>query len=619
VNLFTIDFETYYDQEYSLSKMSTEDYVSDPRFDIMLVSVKRNDEPPRWATGDVWTLHYFFEEMGLYDGACLAHNGIFDFLILERWFNFVPKLMFDTLAMAQAVLKPFSRSISLDSCLKMINLGIKKGTEVYNMKGRTRASLTKYEMQQYANYCMDDAEGEYRLFKHLRVEFPPSELEVIDMTLRMYLQPKLLLDADLLCTVLQETQAKKAQQLASLPEWVTKDMLGSNVKFADLLRTIGIDPPLKISPITLQQTYAFAKNDTAYKEMEEIYADDPLISSILAARIGVKSTIEESRCQRLIGISQRHKRLRVPLRYYAAHTGRYGGMEGINMQNPPRVDKSRLRFTFRAPKDHVVLGLDLAQIEARIVAWLCGQKDLVLDFANKVDVYSKFASSAFKCETVKGRSKEDDKRRFVGKTCILGLGYGMGGTKLRLTLRQGGVKTEAYETETYVHTYRSLYAQIPKYWRLMDHVLQAMAAGGIRKIGPLKFAKDMIFLPNGMKIFYPNLRHITATIGKLKGYEGWVYDYAGEVRTLWGGKVTENIVQALARILVMDYMRQIRRQFGLSPTLQVHDELDYVVPAQYADYYLQECSKIMVVPPRWAPDLPVAVEGHYGPTFGDCK
>lgn len=611
----TIDFETFYSKEYSLTKMSTEDYVMDPRFEVILVGIKINNDAPYWITGTHAQIKAHLLSLNLHECAVLCHNTMFDALILVAIFGIVAAMYCDTLALAQAQLKPFHRSISLDSCLKHVNLGIQKGDEVHNMMGRSRLSLSKAELERYAAYCCTDCEGEFRLFKYLAPQFPKSELEIIDITLRMYLLPHLELDPNVLAVNLAEVRAKKEQMLAQLPADVQKADLMSNPKFADVLMRYGVDVPTKISPTTGVVTYAFAKTDTGWKELEDEWADDDIVSAILATRLSAKSTLEETRSQRLLDISRKYPKFRIPLRYYAAHPGRYGGMESINAQNFPRIDKSKMRFAVRAPKGYVVLAADLAQIEARIVAWLAGQKNLVEAFRNREDIYSQFATTAIGIETVKDRSKEDKKRRFIGKTCILGLGYGMGDTKLRATLRKDGIKVEVPECQKWVGTYRQIYQRIPMLWRHFDNHLSIMSSGAGRvKVGPVTLAKHSIILPNGMALVYNNLRQHES-----EKYTGWVYNFAGEVRTLWGGKVTENVVQALARILVMEYMLTIKHTLRLYPVLQQHDELDYVVPITYAEKVAAAIGKIMRVPPTWAPDLPVEVEINYGQTLGDCK
>jgi DNA polymerase I-like protein with 3'-5' exonuclease and polymerase domains len=616
VRFVTIDFETYYDDQYSLSKLSTEDYVNDPRFEVILVGIKIGNEPKYWITGTKKEIKAHFDTLALQECAILGHHMMFDGLVLVVHFGIVPFMYCDTRLLAQAQLKPFLRSVSLKSCLEHLNLGVRKGDEVINMKGRTRASLSKYELEKYALYCLDDVEGTFRLFKYLAPQFPREELEIIDMILRMYLLPQLELDANHLAVHLAEVRAKKEQALNSLPHDVQKSDLMSNPKFAAVLERYGVDVPTKISPTTGAVTFAFSKNDTGWKELEDEWADDPVVSAILAARLSSKSTLEESRSMRLLDIANRYPKFRVPLLYYAAHTGRLGGTEGINPQNFPRIDKSKMRFGIKAPKGYVVLAADLAQIEARITAWLAGQKDLLQAFREKRDIYAEFASEALGREIVKGRSKEDNKWRFVGKTCVLGLGFGMSAKKLQATLRKDGVILTLEECERFVNIYRvRKYPKIPALWHTFENYLSMMASGQARaKVGPVTLAKHSVILPNGMAIVYNNLRWL-----QNEKFNGWVYNFGGMIRTMWGGKETENIAQALARIMVMQYALQIKHTIGLYPALQQHDELDYVVREQYAVKVAAVIGKIIRVSPTWAPDLPVEVEINYGPSLGDCK
>lgn len=631
MNLIVTDFETYYAQDYSLSMMSTEEYVNDPRFEIILVGIKINHAPPYWITGSRLDIANHFAAIKLAEAAVLCHNTMFDALILAVHFDIYPAMYLDSMALAQALLKPFSRSISLHSCLEQLDLGVKKGTVIKDMKGRTRASLSAAELRKYGEYSCDDCEGEYRLFKYLMPQLPREELQVIDLTLRMYLQPMFELDRDLLCLELAGVRARKEQVRNSLPATVTEDKLMSNVKFAELLTSYGVDLPLKISPTTGKAAYAFARTDTGWKELEEEYEDDPVISAILTARLNAKSTLEESRYERLVNIAARFDKFRIPIRYAAAHTFRDGGTERINAQNLPRVDKSKMRFAVRAPKGYVVLAADLAQIEARVTAWLAGQQNLLSQFRAGQDTYSIFYTSATGVQVVKNRSAADVKYRFIGKTCVLGLGFGVGAKKLQATLRKDGIKLELSECQRLVDVYRmQLYPHIPMLWRRFDQAIPILAGqvSGSIKIGCVTVVKGAIILPNRMAIVYNNVRQV-----ETDKYKGWVYNYAGEVRTLWGGKITENVVQALARIMVMGYMLEIRRRTTLIPALRQHDELDYIVSAPglvydeakkrwyspFAEKIALAVGKLMRVPPSWAPDLPVEVEINYGPTLGHCK
>lgn len=618
-----VDFETYYDKDYSLTKMSTEDYVNDHRFEIVLVGITWSDGSRVWTTGTKAHIAEWLDRQGIYDSFIIAHNGFFDFLILAVHFGRVPKMMCCTLKMAYVYVRPHVVSCSLDNCLKALDAPVKKGDEVKHMLGRTRQSLSAKEMQAYANYCLDDCEGTMFIFKELAPQFPKEEFQIIDMTLRMWTQPQLLLDANLLAQNLREVREKKAQQMRQLPPSITEKDLRSNPKFAKVLQSYGIEVPMKVSKTTKEETYAFAKTDTGWKELEDKWGDHPEVGPLLVARVGAKSTIEESRSVRLLNIATKYKKFRIPLMYYGAHTGRYGGREGINAQNLPRVDKSRMRFAVRAPKGCVVLAADLAQIEARITAWLAGCKDLVEGFRRDEDLYSRFATRVFNEFVPPGkeaRNSVDKMRRFVGKTCILGLGFGMGPPRLKTTLRKDNLKFTIQQTSAMVNLYRGEYWQIPALWKQFDSAIPVIADGrGQVEIGPVTLGKNTIVLPNGMPLTYPNcrLREVEDEEGRRK--MRWSYRFGTEVRFLWGGTLTENVVQALARIVVMRNMVTIKKELGLRPALQQHDELDYVLFEDDAEDVAKAITEIMSTPPEWAPDLPVAVEVNYGKTLGDCK
>jgi len=617
VDVFTIDFETYYSKIYSLSKMSTEAYVSDAQFQIIMVGVKKNDDPTEILS---FTTHAEYkqalEARGVHRGAVLCHNTMFDALILETVLGIIPLMLFDTLCMAQATLKPFHRSISLAKCLVHESSPLSKGTYVGNMLGRRLESLTPQEFQKYAAYCADDCDGEWWLFNRLKERLPKDEYWIIDMTLRMYIQPQFVLDIDILRNVLHNAREKKKALLAALPPSVNQSQLSSNPKFAKVLEALGVDVPMKISPTTLKPAYAFAKTDPEFKDMEEEYQDDPLVGPILAARLGTKSTLTESRTMRFIDIAEQYGSLRVPLRYYGAHTGRYGGMEKINCQNLTRVDpknpsRDQLRYAVAAPDGYVVLASDLSQIEARLNAWLSNCKPLLEVFQTGGDPYCAFASKAFRRPV----TKADQTERFIGKTCILGLGYGMGWKKLQATLRKDGYKADQQEVNKYVYAYRDEYHQIPAMWKYCDGVIEQMATGeAMAMIGPCMATHDRLTLPNGMAIWYHNLRYIDT-----KKYRGWSFTHAERPKTLWGGKMVENIVQSLARITITEHMIRVRKELGLRPALQAHDELVYVVPENRVEEYERGVLQIMKTPPSFAPDLPIDAEAAWGQTYGDAK
>jgi DNA polymerase len=608
MEIIALDFETFYGPEYTLSKMTTEDYVRDPRFDTILVSIKVGKGYTKWFSGTIKQTGEWLRQFNIQDNALLCHHTAFDGLILAHHYGIIPKLYLDTRLMGQALVKPWTGSASLKSCLEYVNTGYVKGTEVATMFGRPRQSLSAAELQSYAKYCCNDTDGTYALFDHWKHDYPRDELAVIDLTLRMYLQPQFELDLELLAEHLQEVIAKKEAALARVAASVTPDQLSSNKQFAQVLLALGCDPPMKTSATTGEPTYAFAKTDSAWKDFVEEWADDELVTAICSARTGIKSTLEETRTTRLLEMGRVSKVLRVPLLYYAAHTGRYGGTEKINLQNLPQPHKSKIRFALRALAGSVVLGADLSQIEPRLGAWLAGETSLLTAFRDGIDVYSAFGTRLY------GRAitRADKRERFLAKTAVLGLQYGMGAVKYIGTCRaQENIKVDLGEATKVVGVYRDTYQHIPNLWKALDRMLDIMAEpGGCAKMGPLTFRHQCVELPNGMFLHYPHLE---------KTVEGYQYLFGRELRSIWGGKLMENIIQALANIVIKEKMLTIWRKLKLRPALQVHDELDYIVPLDRVADVVAAIRAIMTAPPTWCADAPIDVEIHYGKNFGEVK
>ena len=634
MNLITLDFETFYSQDYSLSKMTTEAYVRDPRFEVILVGVKVNDEAPVWFTGTHEEIKTRLEALQLERNALLAHNTAFDGLILSHHFGIVPAFLLDTMSMA----KPRHAAdigVSLKALSDKYTIGI-KGDAVIAAKGKRRADFTPAELEEYARYCMQDVQLTHMLLGILQRGFPRSELAAIDCLLRMFVSPVLVLDTDVLQAHLTKLAADREAILRTVEKIGSAATLRSNPQFAELLRELGVEPPTKISPTTGKETYAFSKKDVAFTDLLEHH--DPRVQAVVAARLGVRSTLEETRTKSFLEIAARGT-LPVPIGYYNAHTGRAGGWDGINLQNLPR--DGALRRAIRAPEGHVLVACDSAAIEARITAWLAGQDDLVEDFRRRVDVYSKFASDVFGRPIDRKREEVDpatgakyfpDKNEgFVGKTCILGLGFGMAGAKFQHTLLTGkpSIRYDMDECERIVRLYRGKYQAIPRLWKAAERLLDALLAGTTAAIGPggLIVAKDgAIHLPNGMQLRYQKLtRHARGyfyAANKRELVEYVKQNLSGtldpeQFTNIYSGKVVENIVQALARIVVFDQMLEIARRFRVVMT--VHDEVVVCVPRAMGGVAKQFMVEVMGRPPAWAPSLPVACEAHIGVNYGEAK
>jgi hypothetical protein len=413
MDIITIDFETYYDKDYSLSKITTEEYIRDPRFQVVGVGVKVNDAEPAWFSGTHGKIKEFLAQFNWANSAVLAHNMMFDGAIMSWRFGIRPKALFDTLCMARAI-HGVEKSASLKALAENYEVG-EKGTEVLDAKGKRRSDFAPEELSAYGRYCVNDVDLTYDIFNiMLSRGFPKSELKLIDLTLRMFTEPTLELDRERLEEHLKKTQTMKDDLLKSAGLEDKADLM-SNPKFAALLGTFGVPCPMKISPTTGKMTYALAKSDQGMKDLLEYH--DPQVQALAAARLGVKSTLEETRTQRFIDIAGRGL-LPVPVRYYAAHTGRWGGDDKINLQNLPSrgPNAKALKKCIVAPEGYSIVEADSSQIEARMLAWLAGQDDVVQTFASKGDVYKKMASAIY------GVAETDvtKDQRFVGKTTVLG-------------------------------------------------------------------------------------------------------------------------------------------------------------------------------------------------------
>ena len=405
MDILNIDFETFYSQKFSLSKITTEEYIRDPQFETIGVAVKRNNESTEWFSGSKAQTKRWLDKWDWANSIAVAHNAMFDMAILNWCYDIRPKRIADTLSMLRAIDGPHAGN-SLAKAVERYGLG-EKGTEVINALGKRRLDFTDEDLERYGEYCINDVELTQKLFEALAPLMPVSELRLIDLTIRMFSEPVLKLDKSVLSSHLDNVQAKKAALMDAVV--ADKDALMSNPKLAELLKTLGVSPPTKTSPKTGKEAFAFAKSDEGFKALLE--HPNPHVQAVVAARLGVKSTLEETRTERFINIADRGP-LPVPLRYYAAHTGRWGGDDKVNLQNLPR--KSPLKKSMLAPEGYVFIDCDSSQIEARTLAWLAGQEDLVDAFDKGEDVYKIMASSIY------GVAIDDvtDDQRFVGKTTI---------------------------------------------------------------------------------------------------------------------------------------------------------------------------------------------------------
>lgn len=659
--ILALDFETYYDAKYQLKKLTTSSYIRDPRFEVIGVGIQLP------ATLDQsMVVSKFMEEAEFRDWVAqqdwsqidiLAHHAHFDGAILAWHYGIVPRRYYCSLAMGRA-LHGVEVGGSLAAMMAHYGVG-EKGDEVVRAIGKRRKDFTSEEFDRYGDYCLTDVGGSWDIFQKMLPSFPESELDLIDQTVRMFTDPVFVADEVRLSRFLEAEQQRKQELLERIG--ADKSVLMSSDKLAEKFRELGVEPPTKPSPKTKEPIFAFAKSDAGMQDL----LDDPRdeVRFLAEARVGVKSTINESRTARFMDLGRQNQRMPVYLKYAGAHTHRDAGGDKVNWQNLQRGGE--IRKAVCAPDGYEIVVADSAQIEARTNAWLAGFKELIEAFAQNRDIYSEFATKAYGRPVDRKKNKDDAVYGFVGKVSILGLGFGMGWKKFAATLLAGAmggppvqfgrdladqldVKVGDFESrrfgkttcgaevrkmltrlsyedllvhcavaDAFVRTYRAESWPIVGLWADLETLLQCAADGTKARLGPIRAAHHAFEFPDSLPLRYPQLE---------RNEEGrWSYfgarnkGFKGRV-DLYGGKLCENVVQKLARNVVFHQALEIQRQTGHRPALRTHDELVFVVPAGTGEKFLHEdVLPIMRTPPAWAAGLPLNAEGGVGRSYGDAK
>ncbi len=665
MRIVTLDFETYYDQDYSLSKMTTEEYVRNPRFEAIMVGVKVDAGKTYTVVGG--DISYALRELELHKNACLTHHSQFDCFILSHHYGICPKIIFDTIPMARAhVGSVAAKGMSLGALRQHFGMA-DKGIEVVLAKGKHLTDFTVEELREYRRYCGEDVDGTYAIFQRLIPHFSLGELKLIDLTTRLFTEPLLEFDVPLLEEYKAGVVAQKAYLL--LKAGVLREDLTSNQKFAEVLRRMGVEPPTKKSPTTGKQTFAFAKTDKGMLELLE--HADPAVVAVAEARVGVKTSIAETRAQRFIEMGPRGA-VPIYLKYWGAEqTGRHSAADKGNFlnlgRNQPldaewltisqvvmtprgRADvreysggktvltslgefplknchKIGLRDTLRAPSGYRVVVGDSSNIEARMVCYLAGQQDVLQTYRDGGDPYCDMASYIFGEPVVPG-----DSRRTLGKVVVLGCGFGMGVNKFYDTANKPpwSLGIDMPLASAGVLGFRGKYNKVKELWDYCGRVVIPAMASGKRiyadRSSLIVTDRNALELPSGRMLRYPNLRQ---EVVKEKDDEGniiredlqWVFDVREGSRVLqkklYGGLLTENMTQAMARIVVMDQIVAVSKRHRV--VLPVYDEAVCCVPegqAEACEVYVNQC---LSTPPSWAPDLPVACGMGSGEFYGAAK
>ena len=601
--VITLDFETYYDRDFGFSKMTTEEYVRDTRFEPLIVAIKYEDHPTRSYIQP--EIQKTLANIDWSNKIVVCQNTIFDGSILKWHYGVNPLAWADTLGMSRALF-PHETHHSLDAQSVRHMVGT-KGSDTITALGMRYADLVHAGLvDSYAAYCRNDVDLTYALFQiYMGKGFPLKELKLIDLTIRMFIDARLRLDPDRLVSHLRDVKQQKEDLLATIrdemlaagdatftaaamgeggvgAEQAIRDVLMSNEQFAKALRRYGVEPPMKVSPTTGKEAFAFAKTDEEFKALAE--HEDVRVQALHAARVGVKTTLEETRTERFIGMAGRGA-FPVPLRYYGGHTGRWSGQDKVNLQNLPArgAHRNKLKSAILPPKGHIIIDCDAAQIEARVLAWLAGQDDLVTAFERKEDVYKIMASRIYRVDLGAVTSMQ----RQVGKTVILGAGYGVGHVKLRTYLKAlpEPVDVSEVEAKRIVDTYRATYYRIPELWKRADKALDALATGQSMQLdipGLIHVVPGVgLSLPTGLHIYYPDLFLRDTTAGRQRGY----VSKNAEIH-IYGGKVVENCIAGGTPVLTTRGWVPIE-QVGAGD--MVHDGVGFVAHGGVVFKSVQPC------------------------------
>jgi DNA polymerase len=647
--ILTIDFETRWDKrDYTLSKLTTEEYIRDKRFKAFGACIHEygTDNPTEWVGGD--GLPEYFSGVDWGRTAVLAHNAQFDISILEWVYDSHPAFIFDTLSMGRAL-----RGVEVGNSLAKLALdfGLRpKGTAVHSTDGL--ASISPEIERELADYCAHDVYLCEEIFKRFIDGYPKSELRLIDMTLKMYTRPQLELDSKMLIKALTEEGEIRAELLQRLG--IQESELASNPKFADVLQSLGVTPPTKVSKTTGKEAFAFAKNDALFQALLNGERED--VALLCEARLKVKSTTERTRAQRFLDISQRGK-LPVPLSYYGALSGRWTAAKGsaINMQNLKRG--SFLRKAIMAPDGYQLVVGDLSQIEPRVLAWLSDYQEMLDIFRAGGDPYAAFGAQMFNIHGLTKESHPD--LRQSAKSALLGCGYGLGWASFASQLLTGflgappvryskdfaktlGVDqeyaqrfidwednvtkmleiphtctdqellTHCLAAKKIIDIYRATAHPVATFWDMCSQLIEDSLYGGkVYQYKCLTFSKERIELPNGMSLLYPQLRREKDD----KGRSQWVY--GPNATKLYAGKVTNNVTQAVARIVMTDGMLRVTKKYPVVGT--VHDEQIVLVPDDEVASAKTWVLAQMTMEPKYMPGIPLAADGGAHRRYGEAK
>ena len=535
MNTYVVDFETYWDaSKYTLSKMGPIEYIRNERFKPQLLAAFTL-EGQGVVSDNADDMREFFRRHS--SDAFIGHNiAGFDALILSEYFGVKPEHIYDTIGMMNWV--GYSRIIprSHAALTELLGNGTKRAGTVVSSGKQWPQDFTPEEQKFFIEYCRDDA-NQCRLNAARMLPYmTPDALLFMAITARMATHPVFELDEKLLEEYIAEIDAKVEQARKDLlsifhfsNEGAFLQAIRSSAKFAVMLTSLGVEPPMKESEAktrtkkaqlemlydqattdaeraTIRQrmetelpvmTYAFSKTDLPFLALRE--HPDMRVQMLVNARLDHNTSIDRSRAERLLFFARQHKPVPIMLSAWNAHTGRYtagaaedgGSSDKLQFQNLSKRDpsKAKLRQAIHAPAGYKVVACDSSQVEARCLAWEANEIGLIEQFRQGRDPYSELAEVIFQVphEEIHYGAKHGDKKlklyRNVAKTAILSSGYGVSANKFSDTLIRQGAKMsddmdKHREMAFNAHAiYRAAHPNIVRFWSLCSNVIKDMEAG----------------------------------------------------------------------------------------------------------------------------------------------
>jgi hypothetical protein len=646
-----IDFETFYSTTHTLSRMSPTEYVMHPDTEIISVAIKVGNAETYVLFGEQ-KIREHLQSLDWSDAMAIGHNmSGFDAMILAWRMGVKPKMYGCTAAMARPKYSKTSAfvngksltGVSLKKLAVELGVGAKLDLEATNTKGKHLCDFSEDELSQMEDYNKVDTDLCAAIFKKLAPSFPKQELLQIDMTTRMLVEPKFLLNYSMVDKALEDVKEEKRRSLIELAhtlgieqfvaerldsgtdiEEQVRAELASAAKFSALLERLGVEAPMKQSPTNPEKRVpALAKTDDAFIALQN--HENPVVAAAARARLEVKSTLLETRLQAFLRAADAcDGRLPVPLKYCGADTtGRWSG-EQYNMQNLPRIDPKNpkpsdaLRMSLKAPKGHKIIVADLSGIELRVNMFLWKvpyAMELFASSPDKADLYRYFAAHDLYNITEDEVTKN---QRQVGKVAHLGLGFGAGGATFQKVAKlMGGIDLTLEEATDVVNKYRDAHGEIVNGWKQFQNNLTNIRQGIEASIDPWGMCQvehEAVRLPSGRRIYYPSLVKQNEN-----GKSEWWYGNGRSKARIYAGKGVENLVQALARDVIAEHAVRFYKDTGLRPSLAVHDELVFAVPEKDAQQHLDHLQGIMRQGVSWWPELVTWSEGDIADCYGEAK